>query len=124
MTESPSPPELLVANLQLVRDFFACSQGCIEAGDLQSLSDSAAEQIRRLRGLQDNWDDMGAPRPSELAFQATEKIIKFIEKQFSYKPDDIDADVSGGLALYYGRFSTKTIWISIQNDGRVFVQEL
>ena len=73
--------------------------------------------FEEVEALEDDWDGEGAPKPSELAMSLGKKIYGLLEA-VGRKPNEVDGDVMGGLAL---NFYEPYLWLSINNAGLIVV---
>lgn len=80
------------------------------------MSESNYDWADRLRALSPNWDDEGAPVPSEIAINKAKDIFDWVN-QHGLTVESVDADVLGGVAIYLDEVNDKSTWIAIRNDG-------
>lgn len=75
------------------------------------------ERIKELQRLPYDWDDEGAPPPSDLAAQeARDALEKLLGLGFDLGPEDVDADVLGGLGMYL-MSDHRLVWLAFRNSG-------
>lgn len=77
--------------------------------------------LHALADLGDNWDGEGAPPPSAQAIATAHGHIVAMA-EWGLVPDDVAADVLGGVALYWCEVPLKpgwTMWIACHNSGAV-----
>ncbi len=79
-------------------------------------------EVNRMFGflakMPDNWDQENAPAPTEQALKAAKDIITRLY-DFNVRPDDLDADVMGGIAIYISNKFGENMWINCRNSGGV-----
>lgn len=83
----------------------------------------ASELLNPLRILEEGWDGEDSPVPNADAFRHAEEIL--VEARLrGYEPLEIDADVLGGIALYFSApaghaegEAERWAWIACMNTG-------
>lgn len=76
--------------------------------------------MTELRSLLPNWDEEGAPVPSEESILKTKDIVGWAILN-NLNIDSIDADVLGGVGIYLTGIESRTVWISVLNHENPIV---
>lgn len=71
--------------------------------------------FEELRRLPDHWDGEYAPRPNANAINRAETLVAKASTS-SLVPCDIDADVTGGVAVCFWS-NPVMVWIAMMNNG-------
>jgi hypothetical protein len=83
----------------------------------RGLYTSSFDPLRNIRFLQDNWDENGAPKPSNAAIANAEVILAW-SKKCGLFIDDIDGDVDGGVFIAIANEHNRSIHFYCGNEGR------
>ena len=87
----------------------------IDLPTLQHLRTSLEE----MRGLSDDWDGEGAPKPEPPAIIRAQDVLRWAEDADLQVFDvSVDTDVLGGVAVWICRPDAKSVWVSCMNNGR------
>ena len=93
--------------------FLFCNCECHSPANVQVISVPNAE-FDHLYAFAQNWDGEGADPPSAEAIDRARKIVG-AGTSVGFKPQEVDADVLGGVAIWY-TVGAKRVWISCMNS--------
>ena len=77
------------------------------------------QHLSKLRGLPDDWDGEGAPKPNVESLSRAKEVIDWALDR-ALVIEDVDADVLGGVAVWLvsAAGSRRRAWIACMNDGQ------
>ena len=95
-------------------------------GDMATHRDcsvAARPEIRasfdEMRQLADDWDEEGAPRPSDDAIERAHEVLRWLDEDGIQAFDlCVDPDVLGGVGVLIWRDRESRAWVSCDNKGR------
>ncbi len=92
------------------------------------MTDPVAARLAAIEALPEDWDvdpRLGpAPVPDRQALAAARSVVASLrEAGVAVDPEDVDADVMGGVAVTLGGEAGRAAWVSLPNghDGMVIV---
>lgn len=88
----------------------------LEAQDEDDLEDALAS----LAGLEDGWDEEGAPRPSPEAIARSRAVLHAIRDDLDDATASVEPDVIGGVAILL-EADDRQVWIACMNSGATTV---
>ena len=77
------------------------------------------QDVDALRMLADNWDNEGAPRPSDDALERAQAVLRWVEEaRLDSFNVTVEPDVLGGVGVMVRSRNDRGVWVACMNNGR------
>lgn len=111
-------PDIAMISPRLRRELAATLRRVADMIDLPTLQ-HLRTSLEEMRGLSDDWDGEGAPKPEPPAIIRAQDVLRWAEDADLQVFDvSVDTDVLGGVAVWICRPDAKSVWVSCMNNGR------